>query len=93
MIQPSFHRSILEKFAGTFTDASQSLLLKLKQSQQEINITHFINNCVMDILNGKYTKVDVGRVLTKKVSIRYFLNFEYEQIEDSFSTNQNTHIC
>uniref|UniRef100_A0A1B0D914 Uncharacterized protein n=1 Tax=Phlebotomus papatasi TaxID=29031 RepID=A0A1B0D914_PHLPP len=55
LIQPSFHLNILEKFIGTFNDSSQCLLDKFKAAEGEINITDFVNNCVLDILNGELT--------------------------------------
>lgn len=51
-LQPTFHLSILEKFVGTFATSAQCLHTKL-QDLEEINITNFINDCVLDILNGK----------------------------------------
>lgn len=53
MLQPSFHLSILEKFLETFVEASEVMIDKLNKAPNELNITHFVNNCVMDILNGK----------------------------------------
>lgn len=61
LIQPSFHNNILEKFIGTFTDASQLLVDRLKEAPKELNITSFVNNCVIDILNGRF--VINGQVL------------------------------
>lgn len=52
LLTPTFHLSILEKFVGTFADSAQCLYDKLKD-HDEINITSFINECVLDILNGK----------------------------------------
>lgn len=52
-LTPAFHLTILDKFIGTFADSAQCLHDKLKD-QDEINITSFINDCVLDILNGKY---------------------------------------
>lgn len=52
LLQPTFHLSILEKFVGTFSVSAQSLVEKL-QNKDEINITTFINDCVLDILNGE----------------------------------------
>ena len=55
LIQPTFHLSILERFIGTFADASQALYESLDAiANQEINIAKYVNNCVVDILNGKY---------------------------------------
>lgn len=45
--------SILEKFIATFADSAQCLQEKLRD-QHEINITKFINECVLDILNGSF---------------------------------------
>lgn len=53
ILQTSFHSSILEKFLETFMDASEVMVGKLKNGPKELNITNFVNNCVMDILNGK----------------------------------------
>lgn len=61
LIQPSFHLSILEKFIGTFADSSQVLLEKLKDAPAEINVTQFVNNCVLDILNEAVLGVPVMR--------------------------------
>lgn len=52
MLTPTFHLNILESFIKTFSDGAQSLNEKLKH-QYEINITSFVNECVLDILNGK----------------------------------------
>lgn len=58
LIQPAFHLSLLEKFIDTFVDASQSLNESLDRSALdiEINIAKYVNNCVIDILNGKLGK-------------------------------------
>lgn len=53
MLQSSFHSSILEKFLETFMDATKVMIDKLNMAPKELNITHFVNNCVVDILNGK----------------------------------------
>lgn len=58
MIQTSFHISILEKFLETFVSASEVLIEKLNAAPTELNITHFVNNCVIDILNGKSVNCD-----------------------------------
>ncbi|XP_017484281.1 PREDICTED: probable cytochrome P450 4aa1 [Rhagoletis zephyria] len=61
-IQPLFHLTILERFIGTFADASQALFENLHASaSEEINIAKFINNCVMDILNEAVLGVPVKR--------------------------------
>ena len=51
-LQPTFHLNILEKFIGTFAESAKCLHNKLKDLD-EINITSLINDCVLDILNGK----------------------------------------
>lgn len=51
-IQPIFHLSILEKFVETFVDSAQCLRDKLGRAPEVLNITHFVNDCVLDILNG-----------------------------------------
>ncbi|XP_059620429.1 probable cytochrome P450 4aa1 [Phlebotomus argentipes] len=61
LIQPSFHLNILEKFIGTFNDSSQCLLDKFQAVEGEINITDFVNNCVLDILNEAVLGVPVFR--------------------------------
>jgi cytochrome P450 len=53
LIQPTFHLNILEKFVQTFAASSQNLHEKLR-GKDEINITTFINDCVLDILNGMW---------------------------------------
>jgi cytochrome P450 family 4 len=52
LLQPTFHLNILEKFIGTFSASAQSLNEALRD-KDEINITTFINDCVLDILNGE----------------------------------------
>lgn len=52
-IQPSFHIHILEKFVLTFTDSAECFFDKLKVAPQTLNITSFVNECVLDILNGE----------------------------------------
>ncbi|KAJ6643195.1 putative cytochrome P450 4aa1 [Pseudolycoriella hygida] len=51
LLQSSFHANILEKFLTTFIDASEVMITKLNAAPNELNITHFVNNCVIDILN------------------------------------------
>lgn len=57
LIQPSFHMNILETFIGTFVDASNLLVKRLKDGPIELNITHMVNQCVIDILNGEQRKL------------------------------------
>jgi hypothetical protein len=53
-LQPSFKTNILEKFIDTFTDSSNCLLEKLNNAPTVIDVTPFVNVCVLDILNGKF---------------------------------------
>lgn len=55
LIQPTFHMNILETFVGTFVDASNLLVKRLKDGPNELNITHMVNQCVIDILNGEFS--------------------------------------
>lgn len=52
-IQPAFRNSILEKFVKTFADSAQCLQEKLMRGPDVLNITQFVNDCVLDVLNGK----------------------------------------
>lgn len=52
LLQPTFKINILEKFVGIFADSAQCLNEKLMNGPQELNITNFVNDSVMDILNG-----------------------------------------
>lgn len=61
LIQPTFHLNILEKFIGTFADASQALFDNLDPLEKEINIAKFVNNCVVDILNEAVLGVPVKK--------------------------------
>ncbi|XP_013113990.2 probable cytochrome P450 4aa1 [Stomoxys calcitrans] len=62
LIQPTFHLNILERFIGTFADASQALYEMLDPlADQDINITHYVNNCIIDILNEAVLGVPVKK--------------------------------
>ncbi|XP_034651196.1 probable cytochrome P450 4aa1 [Drosophila subobscura] len=63
LIQPAFHLSLLEKFIGTFVDASQSLYESLGAAAvgTEINIVSIVNNCVVDILNEAVLGVPIKK--------------------------------
>lgn len=53
ILQPAFHRHVLEKFAGTFSECADRLVNKLLEKDgEDINVTVFINNSVYDILIG-----------------------------------------
>lgn len=54
LIQPTFHVTTLDQFLGTFIDASNVLIQRLKQGPNQLNITPLVNQCVIDILNGNY---------------------------------------
>ncbi|CRL00788.1 CLUMA_CG014042, isoform A [Clunio marinus] len=47
---PIFHINILEKFIETFSDSAKEFLIKL-QNKNEINVTSFVNECIIDVLN------------------------------------------
>jgi cytochrome P450 family 4 len=54
-IQPTFHMSILEKFIETFADSAQCLHHKIANAKSDVlNITNFVNDCVLDVLNGDF---------------------------------------
>uniref|UniRef100_A0A1B0FKK0 Cytochrome P450 n=1 Tax=Glossina morsitans morsitans TaxID=37546 RepID=A0A1B0FKK0_GLOMM len=62
LIQPTFHLSFLERFISTFADASQSLFESLDPlDNQEINVTKYVNNCVLDILNEAVLGIPVKK--------------------------------
>lgn len=55
LLQPTFQNTILETFIRTFSSSAICLNAKIaSEGAEPINITHFINECVIDILNGKY---------------------------------------
>lgn len=73
LIQPTFHLSFLERFISTFADASQSLFESLDPlDNQEINVTKYVNNCVLDILNGKIFDRKARHSLRKIKFLRLF---------------------
>ncbi|KAL5287880.1 hypothetical protein ACFFRR_008621 [Megaselia abdita] len=61
-IQPAFHLNILDKFIQTFIDASEAFYDKMTAVNKEINVTQFVNNCVLDILNESILGVPVKKV-------------------------------
>ncbi|XP_060657276.1 probable cytochrome P450 4aa1 [Drosophila nasuta] len=63
LIQPAFHHSLLYKFIDTFVDASQSLneILDASAINKDINIAHYMNNCVVDILNEAVLGVPIKK--------------------------------
>lgn len=69
LIQPTFHVNTLEQFLGTFIDASNVLIQRLKNGPSTLNITHLVNQCVIDILNGntKFTIFFLRRIREKKI--------------------------
>ena len=53
ILQPIFHRQVLEKFVGIFGKCADRLVDKLfEKDGKDTNITVFINNSVYDILIG-----------------------------------------
>uniref|UniRef100_A0A182FRU5 Uncharacterized protein n=1 Tax=Anopheles albimanus TaxID=7167 RepID=A0A182FRU5_ANOAL len=59
LIQPSFNITILEKFIETFADSASSLIEKLPKEETILNVTEYVNNCVLDILNEAVLGVPV----------------------------------
>ncbi|XP_031629862.1 probable cytochrome P450 4aa1 [Contarinia nasturtii] len=59
LIQPTFHVTTLDQFLGTFIDASTVLVERLKNGENQLNITPLINQCVIDILNESVLGVPV----------------------------------
>jgi len=51
--QPLFLMNVLEKYIETFAESSQCLHDKLMNSPEVIDVTKFMNETVMDILNGE----------------------------------------
>lgn len=56
LIQPSFHISLLEEYVQIFDKGSQILIDVINNQIQinspNVNVTPFINKCVVNILNG-----------------------------------------
>ncbi|XP_025989080.1 probable cytochrome P450 4aa1 isoform X2 [Solenopsis invicta] len=51
ILQPAFHRHMLERFIGTFSECADRLVDKLLEKDgEDINVTMFVNNSVYDIL-------------------------------------------
>ncbi|XP_052864853.1 probable cytochrome P450 4aa1 [Anopheles cruzii] len=59
LIQPTFNIQILEKFIETFADSAGSLIEKLPKEETVLNVTEYVNNCVLDILNEAVLGVPV----------------------------------
>ncbi|KAL7039644.1 hypothetical protein ACKWTF_000057 [Chironomus riparius] len=64
-IQPAFRNSILEKFVKTFADSAQSLQEKIMRGPDVLNITQFVNDCVLDVLNEAVLGVPILERATK----------------------------
>lgn len=67
LLQPSFHLSVLEKFCETFTDSAQNFTERLSRSPKTINITQYVNDCVLDILNEAVLGIPVLRKSVDKI--------------------------
>ncbi|KAJ8897171.1 hypothetical protein PR048_002517 [Dryococelus australis] len=53
LMQPTFSVSMLEQFVIAFHESSQRLVHKFRHTSGPVNITSFINNTVLEVLNGK----------------------------------------
>lgn len=53
LIQPLFNVNAFEQYLDTFIGASNVLVRRLNDSPSQLNITNLVNQCVLDILNGK----------------------------------------
>lgn len=54
LLQPSFHLSMLEMFIETFADGANTFSSRIEQRVNvPTNITEFVNDCILDILNGE----------------------------------------
>lgn len=51
-MQPYFHINILETFIAQFSQCAEKLADNIEPNC-DINITSYINNCVLDILHRK----------------------------------------
>ncbi|GLH12197.1 Probable cytochrome P450 4aa1 [Gryllus bimaculatus] len=69
LIQPSFHINILEGFVTTFYDCANIFVNRLQPTGPKgVNITSYINNCVLNILNESVLGIPVDEKETKAVS-------------------------
>ena len=78
LLQPTFHLNILEKFIGTFAASTRCLNEKLRD-KSEINITTFINDSVLDILNGEKQIEKLSEVFSTR-----FQNFQNQSLACQF---------
>lgn len=63
LLQPSFHLSILEKFIESFADGADAFCKRIeKRNNLPTNITEFVNDCIIDILNGEFDLWDEEEV-------------------------------
>lgn len=63
LLQPSFHLSILEKFIESFADGADAFCKRIeKRNNLPTNITEFVNDCIIDILNGEFELWDKEEV-------------------------------
>lgn len=54
ILQPAFHLQILDRFTDTFSECADHLVRQLLDvPEKNINLTKFVNNSVIDILNGE----------------------------------------
>ncbi|XP_058115805.1 probable cytochrome P450 4aa1 [Anopheles ziemanni] len=72
LIQPSFSIAILEKFTETFSDSASALIDKLPKEETVLNVTEYVNNCVLDILNEAVLGVPVKSTDKKEMETSPF---------------------
>lgn len=53
LMQPYFHISILEKFIPTFAFHSERIIQKMAETKGDLDVTKFVNQCILNVLNGK----------------------------------------
>lgn len=53
-LQPYFHLGVLEKFIQSYENCAKRVLVEqVKCEKGPVNITYFVNQCVLSVLNGK----------------------------------------
>lgn len=61
ILQPAFHLQILDRFTDSFAECADHLVSQLiKSGQRDINLTRFVNDSVIDILNGERCRTFYG---------------------------------
>ncbi|KAK4874888.1 hypothetical protein RN001_014248 [Aquatica leii] len=66
-IQPYFHLNTLKMFISTFSECGQNLVEQLK-NKNEVKITSYVNNCILNILHCALLGIPVKDYETKQQS-------------------------